>query len=157
MKKRNIIYLISILILVIFDQVTKLLVVNNLSSGSDINIINNFLKFSYVENTGAAFGILNNNIIFLIGVSLLLIFYIIREIKNNENKLYVFSMSIILSGALGNLIDRIFRGYVVDFISFTIFDVEMPLFNIADMLITFGVIILLFLIIRGEENDKKSN
>jgi len=157
MKKRNIIYLISILILVIFDQVTKLLVVNNLSSGSDINIINNFLKFSYVENTGAAFGILNNNIIFLIGVSLLLIFYIIREIKNNENKLYVFSMSIILSGALGNLIDRIFRGYVVDFISFTIFDVEMPLFNIADMLITFGVIILLFLIIRGEVNDKKSN
>lgn len=157
MKKRNIIYLISILILVIFDQVTKLLVVNNLSSGSDINIINNFLKFSYVENTGAAFGILNNNIFFLILVSLLLIFYIIREIKNNENKLYVFSMSIILSGALGNLIDRIFRGYVIDFISFTIFNVEMPLFNIADMLITFGVIILLFLIIRGEVNDKKSN
>ena len=89
-------------------------------------------------------------------ISLFLIYYLIKEIKNSVDKLSIIVLSFILSGAIGNLIDRLFRGYVVDFISFTLFGIEMPLFNIADIFISIGVILLIPIIVKGEVNDKKS-
>jgi signal peptidase II len=156
MKKKNIIVVLCIILLIIFDQIIKFLIVNNLYN-NDIIIINNFLKLTYITNTGAALGILNNNIMFLIIISILLIWYLIKEInKENINTNNTISLSLILSGALGNLIDRIFRGYVVDYISFTLFNKEMPIFNLADILITFGIIILLYIVVKEGKNDKKS-
>lgn len=156
MKKKNIIVVLCIILLIIFDQIIKFLIVNNLYN-NDIIIINNFLKLNYITNTGAALGILNNNIMFLIIISILLIWYLIKEInKENINTNNTISLSLILSGALGNLIDRIFRGYVVDYISFTLFNKEMPIFNLADILITFGIIILLYIVVKEGKNDKKS-
>lgn len=144
MKKRNII--IFSIILIIIDQIIKYLVHNYIIS--DIVIINNFFSITNLSNYGAAFGILSNNIYFLIFISLILIYFIISEIKKNNNKGYIISLLMILSGALGNLIDRIFRGYVVDYLSFELFSISFPVFNFADMLITFGTIYLIYMIIK---------
>lgn len=144
MKKRNII--IFSIILIFIDQIIKYLVHNYIIS--DIVIINNFFSITNLSNYGAAFGILSNNIYFLIFISLILIYFIISEIKKNNNKGYIISLLMILSGALGNLIDRIFRGYVVDYLSFEVFSISFPVFNFADMLITFGTIYLIYMIIK---------
>ena len=144
MKKRNII--IFSVILIFIDQIIKYLVHNYIIS--DIVIINNFFSITNLSNYGAAFGILSNNIYFLIFISLILIYFIISEIKKNNNKGYIISLLMILSGALGNLIDRIFRGYVVDYLSFELFSISFPVFNFADMLITFGTIYLIYMIIK---------
>ncbi len=144
MKKRNII--IFSIILIFIDQIIKYLVHNYIIS--DIVIINNFFSITNLSNYGAAFGILSNNIYFLIFISLILIYFIISEIKKNNNKGYIISLLMILGGALGNLIDRIFRGYVVDYLSFELFSISFPVFNFADMLITFGTIYLIYMIIK---------
>ena len=83
MKKKSLIVLISLLMLIVFDQIIKYLIVKNFSIGEEKILIDNFLKFIYIRNTGAAFGILSGNIVFLIGISLLLIFYIVKEMKKN--------------------------------------------------------------------------
>ena len=94
MKKKSLFILIVILILTIIDQIIKYLVVSNISIGSKKIIIDNFLKFIYIRNTGAAFGILSGNIIFLIFITVLLIFYIVNEMKKNiNNNLSLLSFS----------------------------------------------------------------
>ncbi len=156
MKKGTIKLLIIIFLLILFDQTTKYLVSSLLLDNSLI-IIKNFLKFTYVENVGAAFGILKGNIAFLIIISLFLIYYIIKEIKNNKDNNIIYAYSLVLSGALGNLIDRIFRGYVIDFISFTFFKRDMAVFNIADSYITIGVFLLIFFMIKEFYNGRISD
>lgn len=158
MKKKSLIVLISLLMLIVFDQIIKYLIVKNFSIGEEKILIDNFLKFIYIRNTGAAFGILSGNIVFLIGISLLLIFYIVKEMKKNiDNNLSLLSFSLILGGAVGNLIDRIFRGYVVDFISFTLFKRKMSIFNIADMYITIGVILLIYIVLKEGKYERVSS
>ena len=158
MKKKRLFILIVILILTIIDQIIKYLVVSNISIGSEKIIIDNFLKFIYIRNTGAAFGILSGNIIFLIFITVLLIFYIVNEMKKNiNNNLSLLSFSLILSGALGNLIDRVVRGYVVDYISFTLFNREMSVFNLADTYITIGVVLLIYIVIKEGKNERISS
>lgn len=158
MKKKSLFILIVILALTIIDQIIKYLVVSNISIGSEKIIIDNFLKFIYIRNTGAAFGILSGNIIFLIFITVLLIFYIVNEMKKNiNNNLSLLSFSLILSGALGNLIDRVVRGYVVDYISFTLFNREMSVFNLADTYITIGVILLIYIVIKEGKNERISS
>lgn len=150
MKKKYIIIILFCLLLISIDFISKYLVIN-LISNKTIIIIKNFLKFLYVKNTGAAFGIMSGNIIILVIVTLILLFYIIKEVKNNvDNKWTLLSYLLILSGAIGNLIDRVFRGYVVDFISFTLFNKEMAVFNIADSYITIGVFLLIILLFKKE-------
>ena len=158
MKKKSLVVLISLLMLIVFDQIIKYLIVKNFSIGEEKILMDNFLKFIYIRNTGAAFGILSGNIVFLIGISLLLIFYIVKEMKKNiDNNLSLLSFSLILGGAIGNLIDRIFRGYVVDFISFTLFKREMPIFNVADMYITIGVILLIYIVLKEGKYERVSS
>ena len=154
MKKKNII--LFCLLFIFIDQFIKFLVINYISYNNDVVIINNFFSLTNISNTGAALGILSNNIIFLIFVSLILIYYVLKEINNSNEKYTVISLLFILSGSFGNLIDRVFRGYVVDYMSFTLFDKNMPVFNFADMLITFGVVILIVLVIKGGLNGNKS-
>lgn len=150
MKKKYIFIILFCLLLILIDFISKYLVIN-LISNKTIIIIKNFLKFLYVKNNGAAFGIMSGNIIILVIVTLILLFYIIKEVKNNvDNKWILLSYLLILSGAIGNLIDRIFRGYVVDFISFTLFNKEMAVFNIADSYITIGVFLLIILLFKKE-------
>lgn len=149
MKKKYISIIISILLLVMLDQISKLLVVNYLNK--EIIFIDNFFSFTFIKNYGAAFGIFGGNTLFLILITILLIIYLSYDTYKNINKKFnvIFNI-LIISGALGNLIDRIFRKYVVDFISFILFNNQMPVFNIADILVTFGVIGLIFTIFKEE-------
>lgn len=149
-------YISIIVLLVIFDQVSKFFALKYLVN-SDIAIIKNFFSLSFIKNTGAAFGLMSGNIILLILLSLFLIWYLIKELrKNNTNKYNVISLVMIIGGSFGNLIDRVARGYVIDFFSFRIFNKDMPIFNIADILITLGVIILIIVIIVEERNANKN-
>lgn len=157
MKKKYIIISSLILLLILFDQMIKFLVLKTIVNDPVI-IINNFLKFIYVKNTGAAFGILGGNTNLLVILTVILLYYLINEIRRNiDSKLSILSLSLIISGAIGNLIDRLVRGYVIDYISFTLFKREMAVFNAADIFITFGVILLIYIILRDGRSERISS
>lgn len=157
MKKKYIIISLLILLLILFDQGIKLLVVKTILN-EPVIIIDNFLKFIFVKNTGAAFGFLGNSMNLLIILTVMLLYYLINEIRRNiDSKLSILSLSLIISGAIGNLIDRLVRGYVIDYISFTLFKREMAVFNAADIFITFGVILLMYIIIRDGRSERISS
>lgn len=150
MKKK--IYLIAGIGLLI-DQITKILAHLYLN---DIKIIKNFFNLTYVENTGAAWGILDNNRIILICVSVIALL-IVNKYINTEvsiNKLSIVSYGLLLGGIFGNLLDRIFRGFVIDFLNFNIFGYNFPVFNIADSLIVIGIILMFIEVIRGSHGSK---
>ena len=150
--------IISIILLCI-DQISKLLVVNLLTKTDSITIIKNFFYLTYINNDGAAFSILVGKKIFLILIAVLVIVMLIRYIKKNniQNKLEVVSISLIIGGSLGNLMDRVVRGYVIDFLDFKIFNYNFPIFNLADTFIVIGVILLLLKEIRKENNLDSRN
>ena len=115
--------IISIILLCI-DQISKLLIVNLLTKTDSVTIIKNFFYLTYINNDGAAFSILVGKRILLILIAVLIIVMLIRYIKKNniQNKLELVSISLIIGGSLGNLIDRVVRGYVIDFLDFKIFN-----------------------------------
>ncbi len=147
------IFLISIIVIII-DQATKLVIENILNINESISIIKNFFSIHYINNYGAAFGILKNFTPFLLIISffvLILIYSNMFNFKNNRRNNFAFGL--ITGGILGNVIDRLFLTYVRDFISFKIGNYNMPIFNVADASIFLGVILLIIAIIRGD--DKK--
>jgi len=149
MKKKLILFII---LGVLLDQVIKIIIANTFDLNQSINIIDNFFRLTYVHNYGAAFSILSGNRIFLIIVtiiSLLLIYFLLIK-KNNLNKLETVIYSLLIAGILGNFIDRIIYGYVIDYLDFNIFGYNFPIFNIADTLIVISVIILLILSFKGD-------
>lgn len=150
--------IISIILLCI-DQISKLLVVNLLTKTDSITIIKNFFYLTYINNDGAAFSILVGKRIFLILIAVLVIVMLIRYIKKNniQNKLELVSISLIIGGSLGNLMDRVIRGYIIDFLDFKIFNYNFPIFNLADTFIVIGVFLLLLKEIRKENNLDSRN
>lgn len=150
--------IISIILLCI-DQISKLLVVNLLTKTDSITIIKNFFYLTYINNDGAAFSILVGKRNFLILIAVLVIVMLIRYIKKNniQNKLELVSISLIIGGSLGNLMDRVVRGYVIDFLDFKIFNYNFPIFNLADTFIVIGVFLLLLKEIRKENNLDSRN
>lgn len=138
MKKK--VYILAGISLLV-DQISKLLAYLYLN---DFVLIPNFFYLTYVENTGAAWGMLDNNRIILVCVSVITLLVISKYLKseNNISKLSTVSYGILIGGIFGNLIDRIFRGYVIDFFNFNIFGYNFPVFNIADSLIVIGVILM---------------
>lgn len=149
--------LLIIFLGLIADRVTKLWALKALKDGSDVVIIKNIFSFSYLENRGAAFGILQNKVVFLailtIAMTIAMIFYIYKF--KPQSRLLKASLALIIAGAIGNLYDRIFYKYVVDFILLHYKDVYyFPTFNVADMLVVFGTIILAFCIIKEDYNGK---
>lgn len=135
-------YFVLPLIYVLLDQLTKLLIVKNIPYHSFIKI-NDFFSIVHVGNTGVAFSMFqNNNVFFIILVSLVIIFLIHFIIKNKSqlSKLQTHALLLVLSGGIGNLIDRIFRGEVVDFIDIGYKEVyRWPAFNVADSCVCIGV------------------
>lgn len=140
MKKVYIIALISLII----DQIVKILVSNYLILGQTTKIINNFFYLTYVQNTGAAFSILIGYRYILIIITLIFLYYLYKYTKKqtNPNKLAILSHGLLLGGIIGNLIDRIIYGYVIDYLDFMIFNYNFPIFNLADTFIVIGCIIL---------------
>ena len=141
-------------IVVILDQLTKIWVKNNFSLFESRNIIGDFLRFTYVENPGIAFGIRLGNLKVLVTViSIAIATYLAFLLYNSKHLEYLekFSLSLILGGAVGNLIDRIliyipnstYNG-VIDFIDVGVSGHRWYIFNIADSAVTMGIIIYLF-------------
>lgn len=136
---------------IILDRITKLWALKELSSGHEIEIINNFFSFNYLENRGAAFGIFQGKTVFLVLLTLLIIIGVIYYfIKYRPTSRFMrIGVSFIVSGALGNLYDRIFYKYVVDFILIHYKNVYYyPTFNIADILVVVGTIMLAIFLLR---------
>ncbi len=142
-------YFIFTFILVI-DQVTKYLAIERLMGNPPIVVINNFFQLNYVENYGAAFGILQNKQLFFIIITVVIIAGIIIFMKSNKklSKVMNISLALILSGAVGNLIDRIRLGYVIDFVDIKFGNFyDYPVFNIADSSIVVATIIVAYLVL----------
>jgi len=141
--------LISVIIILSLDQLTKFIITKNLSLNQSIPIIKGIFHLTLVHNRGAAFGILRNQIPLFIFTSLfatVLIYFNLKDTRFKKSLIYKISLSLILAGALGNLIDRLFLGYVVDFLDFRIW----PVFNVADSAITVGAILLGYSILKKD-------
>lgn len=149
--------IIIILSLIFFfiDYVSKYVIINNLPLGISKKVINNFFYITHINNEGAAFSILNGKTIFLIIISIIIIVMLINYVRKNsiKDKLSVVSISLVIGGSLGNLLDRITKGYVIDFLDFHIFGYNFPIFNIADTFITVGVFLLFISLNRKEKKD----
>ncbi|MDS1004789.1 signal peptidase II [Clostridium sporogenes] len=145
---------IVILILgIALDRISKIWASNALASGKDIVIIKNLFSFSYLENRGAAFGIFQNRLIFLSLITAIVILGVVYFIIKYKptSKLLKISLALIISGAIGNLIDRIYYKFVVDFIMLHYKDVYyFPTFNVADMLVVLGTALLAIYILKEE-------
>ena len=130
----------------VVDRLTKIFFSENLGFGESIPVIKNIFHFTLVHNTGIAFGLFKHHGVVFIIVPIiaiaLLVFNLYYYRHNNEvlSLEYILAFSLILGGAIGNLIDRILYGYVIDFIDFRIW----PVFNIADSAITIGAVIIAF-------------
>lgn len=139
--------LIIVLTTLSLDQLTKFLISRNLYLNQSSPVIKGIFHLTLIHNRGAAFGILRNQVPLFIFTSLFAIILIFLNLKNSNKRLYNFSLSLILAGASGNLIDRLFLGYVIDFLDFRIW----PVFNIADSAITIGAILLGWSILKKPE------
>ncbi len=142
------------LILLLVDQVIKYIVKTNMNIYESIEVIKDFFSITYVHNTGAAFSILSGHIIFFVVIAILAIigiyYFFIKESKLKKIDIIVYSM--LYAGIIGNLIDRIFLGYVIDYLDFYIFNYDAPIFNFADTLIVIATFI--FIIITWKEEAK---
>ena len=140
---------------VILDQVTKWLAVINLKGGGSVSVIGEILHFTYVENKGAAFGMMEDSrwvfmVISVIAIGALL-FYLIRF--KPKSPLALISLSMIAGGGIGNMIDRVWLGYVVDFIYIKIID--FAVFNVADSFVCVGTALLMVYILFFYKEEKK--
>ena len=150
-------YLVVSVILVIIDQLTKYFTVQNIDLYEVVEFIPNVVSLTYIRNTGAAFSILEGQMWFFYIVTVVvaagLIYYMYTEAR--ENKILGFLLSLILAGAIGNFIDRLFLQYVVDMIKLEFID--FAIFNVADSYLTVGVILLLIYTVYDERKTLKEN
>lgn len=162
-------------LVVILDQITKMIVVENIPQGSVIEVIEDVFNLTYIENTGAAFGMLSGHRWIFMVISVVAIIAICFYLWKEKPRSYMIKLPLafILGGGIGNMIDRTFRGSVVDFIDadfvqypqvsfsggFSITLEDFPIFNVADCFITVGcaalVCYLVFVELRAELKNKK--
>ncbi len=143
------------LVVILLDMVSKYIVSKLLIVNESVMIIKNFFNITYVRNTVSAFSIFSGNTFLVMVISFMIIMGIILYIRKNKpsNKIEKISYSLILGGAIGNFIDRIIYGYVRDFIEIDIFGWDYPIFNLADVFVVVGVILLVIATWRGR-NDR---
>ena len=142
------IYLIFILGMLL-DYVTKIWAIGTLKGQPDITVIEGFFDFSYLENRGAAFGIFQGRVYLLAFVTIIImvVLFVMYQKTKKKTKLLTISTALIMTGAIGNLIDRLRYGFVVDFISWHWKNTYyFPTFNVADICITVGTGLLILYI-----------
>ncbi|WOO87239.1 signal peptidase II [Mollicutes bacterium LVI A0039] len=141
-----------VLVFLVIDQIIKL----SASQLTSIKVlIPDFLQLNYVKNYGVAWSMFNNKMSFIIVFSLIAIgylFYILKQYR--EHIIIHFGLLMMIGGAFGNLIDRMFRGYVVDYIDVMIFGYDFPVFNVADVLLVCGVIVIFIETFRKVKNGE---
>lgn len=150
-KKVLILTIISIFI----DQLIKYIIKSSMILGESI-VIFDFFKLTYVHNYGAAFSILRGNRYLLIIITIIAMFFIYKfliknqKLTNLESVLYGF----LYGGIIGNLIDRVFLGYVIDYLDFKILGYDFAIFNFADILIVLSIILLVITVFKDDKNGK---
>ena len=163
MKKKVIILTILTVVFVLLDQLSKLLIISNYDVDTGFKVIPSFFSIVYVRNSGAAWGMFSDGTMLLALISIVFLFFAIKyvvELKSINN-FKVIQFSLLFGGIIGNLIDRLFRRYVVDFLSFKIFSYNFPVFNVADCFIVIAIILIFIEMIidykksRGVRNDIK--
>lgn len=146
------------LICLLIDQVIKVIISCNMKIADSINIITNFFRITYLQNTGAAWSILSGNKIVLILITIIalfLIYYFLLKNKNLKNIEYIL-YGVLIGGILGNLIDRIRFGYVIDYLDFNFGDYRYPVFNFADICIVVSIIIMVLLSLKDDKDGNNS-
>lgn len=145
--------------IVLADQISKILVVQNISAVDTIHVIPHLFDFVYVRNTGAAFSFLADNTVLLSVVSVIFCAGVVVYwvYKKPNSRLLKTALTLLFAGAFGNAVDRIFRGYVIDFISTSF--IKFPVFNIADIAIVAGAALLIvyFILSDGKEEKNEDN
>ena len=142
----------------LIDQIIKLIIISNIQIGNKIIIIKNFFSITFLGNTGAAFSSFNSNTKLLIIISFFALgfiyYFFIR--KQTLNKFQIITYGLLIGGIIGNLIDRIIRGYVIDYLDFNILGYNYPVFNLADTFIVISIILITFQTLKGETNANRS-
>ena len=148
------------IIIIILDQFSKYFIQTNTLWQNHIEIIPNFFYITYAKNTGMGFSLLSGHTILLAIVSMIVILVIFYSLYNFEKFQYdkkevlsLVTYSLLIAGAIGNLIDRLYLGYVRDFLDFYIFGYDFPIFNIADCAVTIGAILLVLVFIKEERSN----
>lgn len=150
--------IILTILVILVDFFSKYMVSKLMTVNETIDLIDNFFRITYVKNTGAAFSIFSNNTILVIIISVVIIGFLLFYIYKNKgnNKLENVSYAFILGGAIGNLIDRLVYGYVIDFLDFEMLSYDAPIFNLADTFIVIGVILFLINTLRSRYDGNSS-
>lgn len=156
----NILPMIAVVVLILIDQGTKLWALESLKPIHSMTVAEGFLDLTFVENRGVAFGMFSGQRWFILLLTVIIAAGLICFYKTlprkKEYRPVRLSLILVLAGAVGNIIDRMFRGYVVDFFEFTFF--KWPVFNVADIYVVVGVILLALMIlfvIKEEDLDLK--
>lgn len=144
--------IIIVLITIFTDQVSKYLAHINLQGREPIVLIKNFLQLNYVENSGAAWGLFKDQRFLLIGITIVVVSGLGIYVRSNTTltKPTLVSISLLAGGAVGNLMDRIKMGYVIDFIDVRFGSYNFPVFNFADTFVVVGVIMMAILILTNK-------
>lgn len=148
------IYYLLAALLIIIDQITKWNIVQNFELYQEKVIIPGFFSLFYIQNEGAAWGIFQGKMVFFYLVTLIVVGYLVYmfQQEKNKTKLVGISFALILSGAIGNFIDRLLNGYVVDM--FRLDFINFPIFNVADVCLTVGVVLMLIHVLFFEKEEK---
>jgi signal peptidase II len=166
-RKQTLLLVATTVSIVVLDQISKYIIKKTMYLYESFGVIGDFFKITYIENAGMAFGIqMENKVLFTllsITAALIVLLYLIR--LPNERFLFRFALALIMGGAIGNLIDRIIRGRVVDFLDVEFFDISIPafsllfinfpgyaltrwpVFNVADSAVTCGMILIAWLVL----------
>jgi len=174
-QKQTILIYGTIALVVILDQISKYIIKSTMYLYESVEFLGNFFKITYIENPGMAFGIQMGNkfwfTFFSIVAAVIVLIYLIR--LSNERFLFRFALALIMGGAIGNLVDRLFAGRVIDFLDVEFFDISIPafnflfisfpgyaltrwpVFNIADSAVTCGMIMIAWLILSQKSPVKQ--
>ena len=145
MKNKKALLIALGIIIILLDQIVKVILIDK-----NIILIPSVLSFTYTQNTGTAFGIGNNNTMLIIILNIIILGIIIKLLKERKDGIELntlLSLILILAGGISNLIDRIFRGFVIDFIDVNF--LNFPNFNLADISIVIGVFLLVIIIFKN--------
>lgn len=155
-KKINFLMIITI-IAILLDQLIKIIIKSKIFNSSII-LIPHVLNLTYVQNTGAAFGIGSNSTSMFVAVNVViigLITYFIFSKKEELSKLILIALHLVLAGGIGNLIDRIARGFVIDYIDISPL-IKYPVFNLADIFVAIGCLIIAVFLVKDTVIKKKN-
>lgn len=145
------------ILIIVFDQFTKFFIQTNADWHNHIEIIKDFFYITYAKNTGAGWSMFSGHTMLLAVLSIVVIIALCVMFYRTQNnqKVSLFCYSLLISGATGNLIDRLRFGYVRDFLDFYIFGYDFPIFNVADVAVTLGAILLIYIFIKEETTNER--